>query len=37
MWIIMDRDNSLVVGKFDYSCVRKCGLVDSEDIIYDRR
>jgi hypothetical protein len=33
MWIIMDRDNSLVVGKFGYSYDRRCGLVGSEDII----
>jgi hypothetical protein len=33
MWIIMGRDNSLVVGKFGYKCIRICGLVGSEDII----
>jgi hypothetical protein len=33
MWIIIDRDNSLVVSKYGYSCVRRCGLVNSEDII----
>jgi hypothetical protein len=37
MWIIMDRYSSLIVGKFDYSCVRRCGLVGSKDIIKDRR
>lgn len=33
VWIIMDRDNSLVVNKLGYGHVRLGGLVGSENII----